>query len=104
MWVQYYWREMINSNWKDIGINDPLHNHTINVANGMIELAPLDIIIDTGGTICLLLFMIWFLVVFIKNFKKGYYEESKVATPLKLRDDITIEECRERLEWLRSLK
>jgi len=71
MWIKHYWHEIFHSNWLDIG-RDPLNSHTINVAHGMIEIAPLDLIIDTGGTVALLVFLIWFLVVFIKNFKEGY--------------------------------
>jgi len=81
MWIKYYWREIINSKWLDVGVNDPLNNHTINVAYPLVELAPLDLIVDCAGTIALVLALVWFLVTFIRNFKAGYREPAKYAPP-----------------------
>lgn len=80
MWIRHYISDIINSNWRDIGVNDPLENHTINIDYPLVEFAPLDLIIDCAGTIALALFVVWFLVTFIKNFRAGYRE--RPAAPL----------------------
>lgn len=57
--------------WLDIGINDPLVNHTINIARGQLQIVPWDVIIDVGGTMAVILAVAYVSIVFYKNFRDG---------------------------------
>lgn len=61
-----------NYNWFDIGINDPLNNHTINILHGSLQIVPWDVIIDLSGTLAIVLVLLYIFIVGGKNFLEGY--------------------------------
>lgn len=75
MWIKYYIKDILRSNWLDIGVDDPLNNHVVNIdrTSKILELSPLDLIINYSDTICLLIVLLWFTATLVKNFKVGYY-------------------------------
>jgi len=58
-------------NWFDIGINDFPHIHTINILNGQLQIVPWDVIIDVGGTVAIILALLYVFIVGGKNYNDG---------------------------------
>lgn len=55
----------------DIGWNDIINNHTINIMLPLVQITPLDVIIDLSPVF----YAAPFVIVFIYNFIKGYRGE-----------------------------
>ena len=78
-----------NNSWLDIGVNDPLTNHTINIGQGLIEVVPWNVIIDTGGTVSVIMVILYILIVGGKNFLEGLRgEKTPLTVPKKKRKEI----------------
>ncbi len=74
MRIYYFFYELFTHDWTDIG-RDPFNSHTINISESLIELTPLGLILDIQETTLLLLMIVIFLWVFIRNFLIGYRGE-----------------------------